>query len=244
MATIDYDRQLGKINHNANLAANEVIAACNRELGRAPKQLWGWGPNPDHNNGRCVDFMVYGDKEMGDFIANYLWTHRERLGLQWVIWYQRIRSTTPGKGNAWRAMADRGNGTANHKDHPHAQFSGKTYKPPVSATTAVTGKPFSWRAFRLSARLTKPVPTPGKSRAVPESHLDAVREMLVRDGYLADETRDGEKNRREWTGYDKGSYARFQKSIGLTGKDADGIPGVYSLNILAKRHGYTLTEVN
>lgn len=38
----------------------------------------------------------------------------------------------------------------------------------------------------------------------------------------------------------KTAYAKWQKSLGFTGKDADGVPGVDSLRKLGRKHGFTV----
>jgi hypothetical protein len=43
------------------------------------------------------------------------------LGVEYVIWEQRILTSPTG---AWKAMADRGSATANHMDHPHVNYVG------------------------------------------------------------------------------------------------------------------------
>lgn len=121
IVSMDYTSQLGAVDPQIVKVANEVGDACLKALGRQPKQLWGYGPNPEHNNRRCIDFMVYGDKEMGDWISGYIWKHRSRLGLLHLIWYQRIISVARAS-EGWRSMSDRGDATQNHRDHPHVNF--------------------------------------------------------------------------------------------------------------------------
>lgn len=71
----------------------------------------------EHASGKALDFMTYGDVAKGNAIAEYLLANREALGVQHVIWRQRINF-----GSGWRPMADEGSDTANHFDHPHALF--------------------------------------------------------------------------------------------------------------------------
>jgi hypothetical protein len=65
----------------------------------------------------------------GDFVRNYLWTHRKRLRLRHVIWEQRITSTVNQPGKV-RLMEDRGNPTANHFDHVHTWHFAGAYQAP------------------------------------------------------------------------------------------------------------------
>ncbi len=64
--------------------------------------------------------MVYTDQAKGDAVAQYVIDNAARLGVETVIWRQRIAG--PWTGWAWRAMEDRGSATANHMDHPHVAF--------------------------------------------------------------------------------------------------------------------------
>ena len=73
----------------------------------------------DHPSGHALDFMVYGNRALGDSLAAYALQEQEALGITYVIWRQRINS---GDGRGWRAQADRGGITANHFDHVHVSF--------------------------------------------------------------------------------------------------------------------------
>lgn len=127
---VDYASQLGAVTPKTKAAALEILSAA-AAAGHTIKQVWGYNPAsvPEHSSGKAVDFMVYSDKAAGDWIADYVWTNRERLGLRWIIWYQRIRSASPGKSGEWEPMPDRGDNTQNHKDHPHVFFD-DTYTAP------------------------------------------------------------------------------------------------------------------
>jgi hypothetical protein len=69
----------------------------------------------DHPLGLALDFMV--DRAMGDRLADFALRNRRRLGVNYVIYRQRINF-----GNGWQAMQDRGSPTANHMDHVHISF--------------------------------------------------------------------------------------------------------------------------
>ena len=60
------------------------------------------------------------DRATGDALAAYAVAHRAELGINYVIWRQRIDT-----GSGFTAMADRGNATANHFDHVHVSFRAK-----------------------------------------------------------------------------------------------------------------------
>lgn len=83
--------------------------------------MYGVGVRPnvsDHPLGLAIDFMVYGDKGKGDQLAAYVIANAQRLSVKYVIWYQRIWQN-----GSWKAMADRGGVTANHRDHVHVSFN-------------------------------------------------------------------------------------------------------------------------
>jgi hypothetical protein len=69
----------------------------------------------DHPKGLAVDLMARGEK--GDRIASCALANKEALGVEYVIWKQRINY-----GDGWERMADRGGITENHYDHVHISF--------------------------------------------------------------------------------------------------------------------------
>lgn len=69
----------------------------------------------DHPFGLAVDFMV--NRATGDGLAACALRNREALGIEYVIWRQRINY-----GDGWEPMEDRGGITANHYDHVHVSF--------------------------------------------------------------------------------------------------------------------------
>ena len=73
----------------------------------------------EHGSGYAVDFMVGypGHHDDGQAIRDYVWAHRARIGLHWVIWEQHITTVNSG---VPRLMADRGDPNANHFNHVHA----------------------------------------------------------------------------------------------------------------------------
>ncbi|MEU0520473.1 hypothetical protein [Streptosporangium sp. NPDC006007] len=80
------------------------------------------GGNGEHPLGRACDFMMSTGGSMpsaentrlGDEISAWAVKNKDRLGVKYVIWRQRINM-----GSGWRAMSNRGGVTANHYDHPH-----------------------------------------------------------------------------------------------------------------------------
>lgn len=74
----------------------------------------------EHGTGQALDIMVGGP--MGDEIAAFLQQNRAKLGIEYLIWQQRI--WRPATSPSWRGMSDRGGATANHMDHVHVTTYG------------------------------------------------------------------------------------------------------------------------
>ena len=70
----------------------------------------------EHAQGLAVDIMVSGDR--GYQVAEFVRAHFAELGVNYVIYSQRIWSVDRGS-EGWRGMEDRGSTTANHYDHVH-----------------------------------------------------------------------------------------------------------------------------
>lgn len=127
--------QLGAVQPKTKSIAPEVWTQT-KLAGHAAYRLYGYpgSGGPEHGSGYAVDFMVGhpGHHDDGQAIRDYVWTHRSRLGLHWVIWEQHV---TTAKSGVPRLMEDRGGVTANHYDHVHAFFDNPPLdyepKPPV-----------------------------------------------------------------------------------------------------------------
>jgi hypothetical protein len=106
------ESQLGRVKPQARAAAEFLGCAFGEPtvLGVA-----GRANASDHPKGLAVDFMV--DRATGDKLAACAIRDREALGINYVIWRQRIDT-----GSGFRAMPDRGGPTANHFDHVHISF--------------------------------------------------------------------------------------------------------------------------
>ena len=76
----------------------------------------------EHGTGQALDIMVSGST--GDQVAAFLQTNRAKLGIEYLIWQQRI--WRPSTSNSWRGMSDRGSPTANHMDHVHVTTYGNS----------------------------------------------------------------------------------------------------------------------
>lgn len=68
----------------------------------------------EHGSGKALDLMVGNNRAKGDAIAAYLLANWDALGIQHIIWQQRINY-----GSGWKGMASRGSATADHRDHIH-----------------------------------------------------------------------------------------------------------------------------
>jgi len=133
--------KLGKITGPTKSKSKEIFDAA-QKVGHDVWYMWGYdgnASNTEHHSGRALDFMVR-NEAAGDWVRNYIWNNRARLGLQHVIWEQHITSTVTQPG-ARRKMADRGNTTANHYDHVHALFFTGAYKAPGSDKDTVDPTP-------------------------------------------------------------------------------------------------------
>lgn len=85
------------------------------------RNVWGYASWPDHNNRRCVDFMVYNHVD-GAWLAEYLVRYRVQLRLRFLIWNGRVwRSYRHGLTPAGRWSRYRGKNP--HTDHCHAEFA-------------------------------------------------------------------------------------------------------------------------
>jgi hypothetical protein len=160
-ASID---QLGEVKPK-NRAATQIVLDAARAAGHELNQVFGVGGG-DHSTGLATDFMVYNDRAAGDWIADYVWANRERLGVRWVIWRQRIKSINPrgvyGPPNQWNPMEDRGNGTQNHMDHVHVMWD----------SSAVTGE-------ALSKPVTLPKPPSAVKPTVKPAPTSGSRPWLI-----------------------------------------------------------------
>lgn len=74
----------------------------------------------EHATGHSLDIMISSD--LGNEVAAYLQDNRAELGVEYLIWRQRI--WRPATSGAWRGMSDRGGATANHMDHVHVTVYG------------------------------------------------------------------------------------------------------------------------
>lgn len=75
----------------------------------------------EHATGHALDIMISG--EAGWRIAEYLQANASQLGIDYLIYEQKIWSVGR-SGEGWRPMSSRGGGTADHYDHVHVTTRG------------------------------------------------------------------------------------------------------------------------
>lgn len=80
----------------------------------------GFANRGEHATGRSLDIML--DPATGDAVAAFLQENRAELGVEYLIFQQRIWN--PSTSSGWRGMSDRGGATANHMDHVHVTTYG------------------------------------------------------------------------------------------------------------------------
>jgi hypothetical protein len=115
------------ITNSAGPVKPQVQAAADRVVSNVPGAdaltLGGTrasATDPDgHPSGKALDYMVLGDTALGNAIVQYHIDHWDELGVEYVIYKQRILQSPNG---SWTAMEDRGSPTANHMDHVHVNY--------------------------------------------------------------------------------------------------------------------------
>ena len=85
-------------------------------------------PIPDHPSGRALDLMIpnytsSSGRALGTRVAEWARANHASLGIEYVIWNQRIWNVRRDS-EGWRYMADRGGDSANHKNHVHITVFG------------------------------------------------------------------------------------------------------------------------
>jgi hypothetical protein len=78
----------------------------------------------EHATGQALDIMVGNGNPIGNDVAAFLQKNRAKLGIEYLIWKQRI--WRPATSAGWRGMSNRGSPTANHMDHVHVTTYGNS----------------------------------------------------------------------------------------------------------------------
>ncbi|MCZ2839255.1 hypothetical protein [Modestobacter sp. VKM Ac-2985] len=118
---------IAKINNSAGPIKPQAQAAANAVVSNVPGAgsitLGGTRASAadphGHPSGLAVDYMVMSDNALGDAIVAYHVANWAALGVDYIIWEQRMLSSP---GGSWKQMEDRGSVTANHFDHPHVNY--------------------------------------------------------------------------------------------------------------------------
>ena len=191
----------------------------------------GKGPSTEHSTGLALDVMVSekrdtlpsaAQKKGGDALVALLVASAKTLHIQHILWDGKIYRT---RNSAWGILPNR---TANssisdwHYDHIHiflADDKGKV----AELKSAVVARPFSLANVLLAMRTLK---YDGNTTTV-QGRLKAKGFYPYKvDGIFGPKTAAG--------------YKAYQLSIGLKGKDADGIPGKYSMGKLLEPDYYVV----
>ncbi|WP_199506127.1 transglycosylase family protein [Geodermatophilus sp. TF02-6] len=110
----------GGVQPQAQAAANAVVAGVPGAAGITIGGTRASAVDPNgHPSGRALDYMVGSNAGLGDAIVQYHVAHWDELGVEYVIWQQKILTSPTG---SWKPMADRGSATANHMDHVHVNY--------------------------------------------------------------------------------------------------------------------------
>ena len=118
-----------RITNSAGDVAPQVRAAADRVVSEVPGAdsitIGGTRASATDTNGHpsglALDYMVGSNAALGDAIVAFHVAHWDELGVDYIIWQQRMLSSPNG---SWKPMADRGGATANHMDHPHVNYRG------------------------------------------------------------------------------------------------------------------------
>lgn len=229
---------LGKVTPATRAKAEELWEYCHSK-GYDLTRLWGMGPGDEHGVGRALDLMITGKglgKDVGDLIASYLWKNRQRLGEKWHIWYRRIRSTSPGKSGNWTSYS----GPSAHTDHVHVFFGTGGYVPPAGAGAGGGGT--VTKTVDLSKIIAAAQRDSGRKQGGTTSGASAsvkiVEDALRREGLLSTRyASDG-----SFGTYTVKAYAAWQRELGYSGRDADGIPGRASLEKLGRKYNFKVVS--
>jgi murein DD-endopeptidase MepM/ murein hydrolase activator NlpD len=114
--TAPVDNANGPLQPAAQALADDVWAANLGILSIGGTRTSAIDPN-GHPSGNAVDLMIANrDQAAGDRIVAYLEANWDRLGIDYLIWWQRYHDAP---GQPGQPMEDRGSDTQNHYDHVH-----------------------------------------------------------------------------------------------------------------------------
>jgi hypothetical protein len=159
----------------------QICAEVIRENPNKVRNVHGYHTIPDHNNRKCVDYMIY-DTAGGERIANYHLASRDRLLVDLMIWNRRIIRSYDKPGiPAWTWAPY--TGKSPHTDHPHVQYKVGKYVPPDGGT--VVDKPKNEEGIKAGDKVKVNATGGLKGRATPGGAVNLVRpdgfEFTVKD---------------------------------------------------------------
>ena len=110
----------GPVRPQAQAAADAVVSNVPGAAGMTIGGTRASATDPGgHPSGLALDYMC--NVALGEAIVAYHIAHWSELGVEYIIWQQRILQSP---GGAWKMMEDRGSPTANHMDHVHVNYLG------------------------------------------------------------------------------------------------------------------------
>jgi hypothetical protein len=110
----------GPVRPQAQAAADAVVSNVPGAAGMTIGGTRASATDPGgHPSGLALDYMC--DVALGDAIVAYHIAHWNELGVEYIIWQQRMLSSP---GGAWKMMENRGSPTANHMEHVHVNYLG------------------------------------------------------------------------------------------------------------------------
>jgi hypothetical protein len=110
----------GPVKPQTQAAANAVVSTVPGAGGITLGGTRASATDPNgHPSGRALDYMVLSDTALGEAIIAYHIAHWDQLGVEYIIYKQRMLSSPNG---SWVGMENRGSPTANHMDHVHVNY--------------------------------------------------------------------------------------------------------------------------
>jgi hypothetical protein len=121
-AVAEISNSAGAVRPQARAAADAVVSNVPGVAGITIGGTRSSAADPGgHPSGLALDYMVLSNAALGDEVVAYHVAHWDELGVEYIIWQQRMLSSP---GGSWTQMENRGSATANHMDHPHVNYLG------------------------------------------------------------------------------------------------------------------------
>jgi hypothetical protein len=121
-AVAEISNSAGAVRPQARAAADAVVSNIPGVAGITIGGTRSSAADPGgHPSGLALDYMVLSNAALGDEVVAYHVAHWDELGVEYIIWQQRMLSSP---GGSWTQMENRGSATANHMDHPHVNYLG------------------------------------------------------------------------------------------------------------------------